>query len=195
MKQLLIALIFGFSVSCFGQINTTLRNELLEIYKSDQGRPLSSADKDFLEKWNKQNKIDSLNLIRVSIILDSIGFPGKSKVGDTAYLATFYVVQHSNLKAMEKYLPIFQKAADQNEIEWRHVALLIDRVKVYKNEKQIFGTQIQCIKDPKTGYCTNKVEIAPIEDEKNVDIRRKKVGLDLIEDFAKGFGIKYESKK
>lgn len=194
MKKLLLILTLGLSVNCFGQINNSLRTELLEIYKTDQDRAFSPSDKDFLERWNRQNKIDSINLIRVSKILDSIGFPGKTLVGDTANLATFFVVQHANLKNQEKYLPLFQKAAEQNEIEWKYVAMMIDRIKVYKNEKQIYGTQLRYIKDPKTGYITNKSEFAPIEDEKNVNKRRQIVGLGPIEEFAKKLGINYELK-
>jgi len=192
VKKLLLILTVGFSITCFGQINNSLRIELLEIYKTDQDRAFSPSDKDFMQKWTRQNKIDSINLIRVSKILDSIGFPGKVLVGDTAYLASFFVIQHANLKNQENYLPLFQKAAEQNEIEWKYVAMMIDRVKVYKHEKQIYGTQLRYVKDPNTGYITNKSEFEPIEDEKNVNKRRQIVGLGPIEDYAKSLGINYE---
>ena len=194
MKKVLLFLTLGFSITCFGQIKNSLRTELMKIYKTDQDRAFSPTDKDFMERWTKQNVIDSINLIRVSKILDSIGFPGKTLVGDTAYLATFYVIQHSNLKNQEKYLPFFQKAAEQDEVEWKYVVMMIDRVKVYKHEKQIFGTQLRFIKDPKTGYITNKSEFEPIEDEKNVNNRRQSVGLGPIEEYAKELGIKYGPK-
>jgi hypothetical protein len=194
MKKLLLLLALGCSTTCFGQIKKTLRTELLEIYKTDQDRAFSPTDKDFMERWTKQNKIDSINLIRVSKILDSIGFPGKTMVGDTAYLATFYVIQHSNLKNQEKYLPLFQKAAEQNEIEWKYVVMMIDRAKVYNHEKQIYGTQLRFIKDPKTGNITDKSEFEPIEDEKNANKRRQVVGLGPIEEYAKELGINYEPK-
>ena len=195
MKIILLILALGFPTFCFGQINKSLRNELLEILKTDQERPISPSDSDFIQKWQRQNKIDSLNMIRVATILDSIGFPSKSLVGNKAYIATFLVVQHSTLKYQEKYLPIFQKAAEQNELAWSNVAMMIDRVKVNKNEKQIYGTQVHCIKDPISGYCTDKAEFDPIEDEINVNIRRNKVGLNTIEDYAKSFGIEYVQKK
>jgi len=73
MKKLLLILTLGFSINFFGQINYSLRAELLEIYYTDQDRAFTPSDKDFMERWNKQNKIDLINLIRVSKILDSIG--------------------------------------------------------------------------------------------------------------------------
>jgi hypothetical protein len=36
--------------------------------------------------------------------------------------------------------------------------ILIDRVRLGKGQKQIYGIQIQPLKDPKTGYLTDKAE-------------------------------------
>lgn len=192
MKQILLFVIMVITIPTYGQISFKLQRELLNIYKLDQDRPISPADSDFFKKWNEQNRIDSLNMIRVAAIIDSIGYPGKSLVGDTAYMAAFLVIQHSNLEYQEKYLPIIQDAANRKEIEWRYVAMMIDRIKVGKHEKQIYGTQLQCIKDPTTRFCTDKAEFCPIEDQKNVNLRRQKVGLLPIEDYAKEFGIEYK---
>jgi hypothetical protein len=48
-----------------------------------------------------------------------------------------------------------------------------------KGQKQIYGIQIQPLKDPKTGYLTDKAEVAPIENEKNVNERRATVGINF----------------
>ncbi len=68
---------------------------------------------------------------------------------------------------------------------------MIDRIRVDKGQKQIYGTQAVPLKDPKTGYMTDKYEIAPIEDEENVNSRRLKVGLPTIEEGAKELGVDY----
>lgn len=193
MKKTFLFLLFCLLLSCKDKINVTLRKELIRIYSTDQNRALSINDKDFLEKWKRLNITDSINYSRISAILDSMAYPGKSLVGDTAYLASFYVIQHSNLKAQEHYLPIIQKAAEHNEIEWKYVAMLIDRIKVNKNEKQIYGTQLQPVKDPRTGYITDKVKFCPIEDESNINQRRHKMGLSTIEEYAKQMGVSYTS--
>jgi hypothetical protein len=105
------------------------------------------------------------------------------------------VIQHASLQRQEKYLPLFQKAADNSEIKPSLVAKMIDRIRVNKGEKQVYGTQAVPIRDPKTGYFTNNYELAPIEDEPNVDKRRLKVGLPPIKEGAKELGVDYKPKQ
>jgi len=148
-----------------------------------------------IELWKKQNMLDSLNLIRVTKIIDSMGFPHQPLFDDSAGVATFMVVQHASLKQQEKYLPLFQKAASEKELQPSLVAKMVDRVRVNEGKKQIYGTQAIPIKDPKTGYITDKYELAPIEDEENVNQRRLKIGLPTIEEGAKELGVDYVPKK
>jgi hypothetical protein len=88
-------------------------------------------------------------------------------------------------------LPVFEQAAKGKEIKWKNVVYMIDRVRLEKGQKQLYGTQIQPLKDSVTGYLTDKAMIAPIEDEANLNEHRAKVGLGTIEQEAKEFGIKY----
>ena len=201
MKKLLTVCVLWLSLPSYGQDfqKDSLKKELSEIYKSDQlsraeMAKINPTELRIVELVNKQDKIDSVNLIRVVKILDSIGYPVKSEYGDSAGLGTFHVIQHSTAAYQEKYLPLFQKAAKNNELEWKWVAMMTDRVRLNKGLKQIYGTQIHPGKDPETGYLTNKAEIAPIEDEKNVNKRRAKVGLRPIEEEARAFGIDYKPR-
>jgi hypothetical protein len=136
-----------------------------------------------------------LILSELQKILASIGFPHKPFFGDSARIATFMVIQHASLQRQEKYLPLFQKAADNSEIQPSLIAKMIDRIRVNKGEKQVYGTQAVPIRDPKTGYFTNNYELAPIEDEPNVDKRRLKVGLPPIKEGAKELGVDYKPKQ
>ncbi|MEO7049472.1 MAG: DUF6624 domain-containing protein [Ferruginibacter sp.] len=81
--------------------------------------------------------MDAINLKRVTAILDSMGFPGRKEFGDSAGLATFFVIQHADIKYQEKYLPIFKQAASHHQIEWKNVVYMIDRVLVDQGHKQI----------------------------------------------------------
>lgn len=148
-----------------------------------------------MELWKMQNALDSINLIRVTKVLDSMGFPHKPLFDDSAGIATFMIIQHAALQNQEKYLPLFQAAADQNQIKPSLVALMVDRVRVDKGQRQIYGTQAVPVKDPKTGCMTDKYELAPIEDEENVNQRRLKVGLSTIQEGAKELGVDYMPKK
>lgn len=120
-----------------------------------------------------------------------MGNPGKSIVGDLANEACFFVIQHADLKYQEKYLPMFMDAASKNELPLKSVVMMIDRVRIEKGEKQLYGTQMIPVQDPKTGYNTDQYQFAPIEDEKNVNKRRLPAGLDSIEVQARENNIKY----
>jgi hypothetical protein len=200
MKACLIMLLLFFQGNSLSaqNINTKLRTELLEIYRTDQlyrGELASMGPQspNFLKLWNEQNAIDSINLKRIKVILDSIGYPGKSMVGEQANEAAFLVIQHANLLSQERYLPLIRIAADHKELPWKDVAKMIDRVAISKGQKQIYGTQLIPKKDPNTGYITNQIEFAPIDDPQHVNQRRKKVGLNTIEEQAKEFGVVYQN--
>lgn len=182
-----------------GQNTRDLKKQLAEIYRTDQlyraeMAKTDPADLKIVDLVNKQDKIDSLNLIKVIHVLDSIGFPRKNLYGDSAGLGVFHVIQHSDVKYQEKYLPLFKQAVKQHELEGKWVAMMIDRVRVSKGLKQVYGTQMVPVKDPRTGYLSNKIEIAPIEKEDKVNERRARVGLGPIEEQAKQYGIEYPAK-
>jgi hypothetical protein len=188
--------IFGCTYS--QRIDIKLRNELLEIYKTDQlyRGELSSMgpqSPNFLMLWKKQNIIDSTNLVRVIVILDSIGYPGKSLVGSQANEAAFYVIQHADVKYQKKFLPIIKEAANKKNLPWSDVAKMIDRIAIDEGKRQVYGTQMIPKKDPRTGFITNEIEFAPIQNPKFVNKRRKQVGLNTIEEQAIKFGIVYNN--
>jgi hypothetical protein len=197
MRTFILPLFLLFFLGCKAQSSfNVLQNELLGIYKSDQlyraeMAKVKPTDIKIVELVHKQDSLDAINLKRVVFILDSIGYPKRHLYGDSAGLATFFVIQHADIKNQEKYLPVFEQAAKDKEIQWKNVVYMIDRVRLEKGQKQLYGTQIQPVKDAVTRYLTDKAVIAPIEDEKNVNKRRTKVGLGTIEQEAKEFGINY----
>ncbi|MGN6341137.1 MAG: DUF6624 domain-containing protein [Ginsengibacter sp.] len=201
MRTVIFSTLLLLFLSCKTQSSSTgLKNELLDIYKLDQlyraeMAKVKPTNLKIVELVHKQDSVDAINLKRVTFILDSIGYPKRQEYGDSAGLATFFVIQHADIKHQEKYLPLFKQAAKDGEIKWKNVVYMIDRVRLEKGEKQIYGTQIQPVKDPVTGYLTDKAMIAPIEDEAQVNERRAKVGLGTIEQEAKEFGINYTPTK
>ena len=78
-----------------------------------------------------------------------------------------------------------QKSVDTGESRPSDFALLQDRVLMGQGKKQIYGSQVVFNK-------RGEQEFYPIVDEKNVNIRRKKAGLEPIEEYAKYFGIEYK---
>jgi hypothetical protein len=57
------------------------------------------------------------------------------------------------------------------------LAYLTDRVRVGENKEQVYGTQFRLV--------DGKWQPFPIEDEKNVDERRKEVGLSTLAEYRK----------
>ncbi len=103
------------------------------------------------------------------------------RINYTAWL----IIQHSPLAVQEKYLPVIQKAAGQGETRKSNVALLTDRIRVFKGQKQLYGTQVSI-------SATGQKSFDPIEDEVNVNKRRAEIGLGSLEDYAKQFGFDYK---
>lgn len=66
---------------------------------------------------------------------------GKSLVGEKFESVMWAVIQHSNTEMMAEYLPIFQKAVEENELDVVPFKMLIDRFYGLKYGYQIFGTQ------------------------------------------------------
>jgi len=173
-------------------LNKPLRRELEAIFKSDQNERMMMDSvqkrfgwdsKEMKELWTRQNEVDSLNLTRIKEIIKEYGYPGKSLAGDQSSTA-WLVIQHADLKTQEEYLPVLQDAADKGELSKSSFALLVDRVRMRKGEKQLYGSQIQ--------MNNGKYEIYPIEDEPNVNRRRAEVGLGPLEDYVKHWGIEYK---
>ena len=126
---------------------------------------------------------DSINLIKVTKILDEKGWVGNDKVGKRASQALFLVIQHSDLKTQEKYLPMMRDAVKKGNANAGALALLEDRVALGQGKKQIYGSQINRYQE------TDRYYVAPLEDPENVDKRRKEVGLGDLSDYVKQWNI------
>lgn len=128
--------------------------------------------------WKIQNVADEANLKRIEEVIALHGYPGKSLVGPSNMGTAFLVIQHSNQEAQEKYLPLLKQAADDGELRWSSVALLIDRVLLGKGEKQIYGSQIHTDKE------TGEYFFGPIAQPFQIDSIRQTVGLGPLQAYA-----------
>jgi hypothetical protein len=176
------------------KLNQPLVAILKQVYTDDQGdrQKLASVDKKY-GRDSKEIKAlldtiakkDSINLIKVTGILDKYGWLGPADVGKQGVLVLFLVIQHADLKVQEKYLPGMREAVKKGKAQPENLALLEDRVAIGEGKKQIYGSQIH--RDMATG----KYDISPIEDESNVNKRRAAVGLPPLEEYVKQWGIDY----
>lgn len=178
-------------------LNRPLANQLDSIFSEDQKYRLmldgiekkyGYESNEMMNLWKTIRQKDSINLIKVTTILDKFGWLGADVVGGQGNTTLFLVIQHSDQKTQEKYLPMMREAVKNGKAQGSSLALLEDRVALGQGKKQIYGSQIHTDK-------TGKYFVAPIEDETNVNLRRAAVGLEPLEDYVKHWNIDYKVPK
>ena len=133
---------------------------------------------------------DSVNLVKVTEILDKYGWLGIDEIGEKANTALFIVIQHADGDSgvQAKYLPMMREAVKKKKAQPDQLALLEDRILTNQGKPQIYGTQVHAAKNGKNVFF-------PIADERNVNKRRSSVGLEPLEVYARYFGIDYHLPK
>jgi hypothetical protein len=86
----------------------------------------------------------------------------------------------------KRCLALLEKAVKAGDASARDLAYLTDRVLVGEGKKQVYGTQFRAV--------GGKLEPSPIEDEANVDRRRKEVGLGTLAEYKKALAETYRKK-
>lgn len=138
------------------------------------------------DHWKIINEKDSINLIKVLKILDEKGWLGADVVGRQGNSTLFLVIQHSNQKTQEKYLPMMREAVAKKKASASSLALLEDRVALGQFKKQVYGSQIG--RKPNSG----DYYVLPLEDPDNVDKRRTSVGLGTLQTYINNWNIKWD---
>lgn len=126
---------------------------------------------------------DSINLKKNENILDNYGWLGPDVIGDNGSITIFLVIQHSDSVTRKKYLPMMSEAVNKGYANASALALLEDRIALEQGDCQIYGSQIAFDKK------SNKYYVQLIKNPQNVDIRRKKVGLQPIKDYVRQWNI------
>lgn len=163
------------------QLDAIARDD--QRYRSDSLRQTTTSQQEDDANMAKQDVLDRLNLTKVERIITRYGYPGRSLVGEQRQAIAFVVIQHSELQTQEKYLPLLTQAAAKGELKASSLAILTDRVRVGRGQKQLYGSQLR---ETKQG-----VKLLPIEDEAQVNQRRAAVGLAPLEDYLRHWHIVY----
>jgi hypothetical protein len=173
-------------------LNEDLRKELLNRTKEDQdarkamiatmnqkGTSPEQAKQGESPLAKRLEAIDRANTARMKEIVDKYGWPGKSLVGKDGANAAWLLVQHADLDPafQKRCLELIGAAFKKGEVSGQELAYLTDRVRVAQGEKQLYGTQFHTV--------DGKLVPQPIEDEANVDKRRKEVGLSSMAEYEK----------
>jgi hypothetical protein len=177
--------------------NAELAKELDLLKESDQKYRLlmdefnakhandAAAQQQFMRDWQAN---DSLCLLKAEAILKQYGYPGKTMVGESRQDDIWLIIQHAPLEKQELYFPIIDEATKKGEMRKSAWALLVDRIRMYKGQPQIYGSQV--VRDEATGAW----KFHEIEDEGNVDKRRAEVGLGPLEAYAQRMRVHWKPK-
>jgi hypothetical protein len=172
----------------------SLKTVLENIYDTDQGireKLMVSKGEELGKIGYQMMQIDSVNQARIKPILHRYGWLPKSKVGEKASDAIFFVIQHSGFELMRQYFPSLKDLASKGEANPTHAAMMEDRLLVNEGKKQIYGTQ--ATSDSSTN---GKTYIWPIKNPDMVNQLRKETGFDLtVEENAKRLDAIYDPKR
>lgn len=143
----------------------TLRDRLVQSGQLSEG-----YNEEMKELHNKNAKI-------LNKIIDIIGYPTIDKVGKEANEAAWLIVQHSieQPKFMKKCAKLLKIAVTENKSESTNLAYLTDRIAVFQDKLQLFGTQFDW--DENGTLSPNKYD-----NLFNVNERRKLIGLNSLEE-------------
>lgn len=193
--QPLLAIIKQNKEKAEANLNKPLAAELGAVYTEDQKYRLQLGDieqkygwqsKEMKIHWKLINEKDSINLIKVTSILDHYGWLGAEEIGQEGNAALFLVIQHADLVTQEKYLPMMRDAVKKGTAAASSLALLEDRVALRQGRKQIYGSQIG------RNVETHLYYVQPLDDPDRVDMRRASVGLPPLADYVAHWQIKWD---
>lgn len=172
----------------------SLKTVLEDVYDTDQGireNLIASEGEEFGKIMLQMMAIDSSNQAMVKSILKKYGWLPKSKIGEKASEAIFFVIQHSEAELIRQYFPSLKDLASRQEASPVHAAMMEDRLLVNDGKKQKYGTQ--ATSDSTTN---GKAYIWPVENPNIVNQLRKDAGFDLtVEANAKRLGAIYDPKR
>lgn len=203
MKYLNLMLCFFITISTFSQSNfqketptkkqlDSLKTELETLFMKDQTfRRIYTEAEEKLGKdsnayeyfWEVVEAQDKILEKEVTNIIDKYGWLGISEVGRLANGTQWSILQHGSVNSKEKYAPLLKASVLENESQAIHYARLIDRMLINSDRPQLYGTQIN--------YDTEKPIFYEVKNPEFIDKRRKKLGLEPIQEFAKSRKIEW----
>jgi hypothetical protein len=130
------------------------------------------------EGYNEEMKeLHEKNAKILNNILDTIGYPTIDKVGIKANEAAWLIIQHSISQPalMKKCAALLKSAVRENKASPQNLAYLTDRIAVFEEKLQLYGTQFDW--DENGNLSPN-----PYDDLTKVNERRKSIGLNTLEE-------------
>jgi hypothetical protein len=133
------------------------------------------------------DSVDRANTAELQAMIQEHGWPTRKMVGREGANAAFLMVQHADkdVAFQKRYLEFLRGEFRKGDVPGDAVAMLEDRTRVSEGKKQRYGTQMTLV--------DGDIKIEPIDDEANVDKRRKEMGMTTLEEYVaqlrKYFGL------
>ncbi|MDR6736237.1 DUF6624 domain-containing protein [Sphingobacterium sp. 2149] len=128
--------------------------------------------------YNEEMKIlHNKNAQILDKIMNIIGYPTAEKVGKEASDATWLIIQHSieQPEFMKRSAELLKTAVKNNKADPRNLAYLTDRIAVFQDQPQRYGTQFDWDENGNLSPHT-------VDDAIKVNKRRKSIGLNTLEE-------------
>ncbi|CAD6876279.1 DUF6624 domain-containing protein [Methylomonas fluvii] len=160
--------------------NETLSRELVAMAKNDLSVREALVADGSLGRALYHPRMEAVhigNAARLAEIIEQYGWPGNSLVGEEGAWGAWLIAQHAigNPPFMRHCLSLLKQAATNNDVTPWQAAFLEDRIRMYEEKPQIYGTQFQPNQN-------GELEPYPIENPETVNDRRLAVGLNTIEE-------------
>lgn len=139
-------------------------------------------------------EIDHTQAARLSEIIDAIGWPTSDQVGVEAAQGAFVVIQHAGHEPalQNRALTLMIDQVAQGRLSAPYVALLTDRVRLFADQPQVFGTQMTFETDAQgVARC---VPAVAVENPAELDARRELMGLAPHDSFIAQLEEAYQSQ-
>ena len=154
-----------------GMIDQEVRDRMTVVTAA--GKPES------IELIREMTRVDVANTNRLKQIVKEHGWPTSALVGREASTAAFLIVQHATHDPpfMKRCLALMEPHLESGTVRKQDYALLWDRTALLSGKKQRYGSQVE----PRGG----KWVVKPCEDPRNLDARRKAMGLPPMSEYLK----------
>lgn len=119
-------------------MDTDLRRELLQLHIIDEKTIERAAADD-----PRVDAVHRKNAVRLGEIMDRVGWPGRSLVGEAGMRAAWRIAQNdiNEPEFMRRALTLLREAVAKGEAPAWQAAMLEDRICKSEGRPQIYGTQ------------------------------------------------------
>lgn len=150
-----------------------LRDQIARLLEDDQAvRQKEGFD------LEKMAEADRRTAGALKAIFDRYGVPTCDMVGVQAAKDFVVMVQHQPPEFRLAVLPTLKANVDASQADPGAYAMVYDRTQRDQGRTQLYGQQLECT-------AGNALEVAPLEDVENVNIRRARLGLMRLELYAR----------